>query len=227
MSQLRHRRATLPELAKIGAALERADGVRNQQLDVRTALDDTAGEQRRLENEVDTVRTRAERDNKRLSGGGLPAKELESLQHEITSLARRQGALEDELLEVMEQRETREGELAALDAELAGIEAELAELEAKRDADVRRDRRGDRPAHRRADRAGGRAAGRPAGAVREGRGVDAAGSARLQLKQRRCEGCHLELAGSELNVFRAAPPDAVLRCENCRRILIRTAESGL
>src|SRR5262249_28049941 len=47
------------------------------------------------------------------------------------------------------------------------------------------------------------------------------------LRQRRCEGCHLELAGSELNTVRAAASDAIVRCDNCRRILVRTAESGL
>lgn len=51
------------------------------------------------------------------------------------------------------------------------------------------------------------------------------GAARLY--QRRCEGCQLELNITELNEVRAAAPDAVLRCENCRRILVRTSESGL
>ena len=47
------------------------------------------------------------------------------------------------------------------------------------------------------------------------------------LRQRRCEGCHIELSGSELAAVRGAEADAVVRCDNCRRILIRTAESGL
>ena len=51
---------TLPELAKIAARSSGPTASRTQQLDVRTALDDIAGDQRRLENEVDTVRTRAE-----------------------------------------------------------------------------------------------------------------------------------------------------------------------
>lgn len=51
------------------------------------------------------------------------------------------------------------------------------------------------------------------------------GAARLY--QRRCEGCHIELNITELNGVRAAAPDAVVRCENCRRILVRTPESGL
>lgn len=51
------------------------------------------------------------------------------------------------------------------------------------------------------------------------------GAARLY--QRRCEGCRLELNITEVNEVKAASPDTVLRCENCRRILVRTAESGL
>jgi predicted nucleic acid-binding Zn-ribbon protein len=47
------------------------------------------------------------------------------------------------------------------------------------------------------------------------------------LRHRRCEGCHIELSGSELTAVRSAAPDAVVRCEECRRILVRTAESGL
>lgn len=51
------------------------------------------------------------------------------------------------------------------------------------------------------------------------------GAARLH--QRRCEGCRLELDITEVNEIRAAAPDKVVRCENCSRILVRTAESGL
>ena len=43
------------------------------------------------------------------------------------------------------------------------------------------------------------------------------------LRRRRCEGCNLELNQGEINRFTAADEDEVLRCEECRRILIRTA----
>ena len=48
-----------------------------------------------------------------------------------------------------------------------------------------------------------------------------------ELKQRRCGGCRLELNNVEIGRLRDAPEDEVLRCEECRRILVRTAESGL
>ena len=58
--------------------------------------------------------------------------------------------------------------------------------------------------------------------IRESTGVGAA-----LLRAGRCEGCRLELSGSERSRVRSAPPDEVIRCEECRRILVRTAESGL
>jgi uncharacterized protein len=47
------------------------------------------------------------------------------------------------------------------------------------------------------------------------------------LRRGQCQGCHLTLNTVDLNAIRAAAPDEVLRCEECRRILVRTPESGL
>jgi uncharacterized protein len=47
------------------------------------------------------------------------------------------------------------------------------------------------------------------------------------LQARACQGCRLELYGNELAAVRNADPHEVVRCENCGRILVRTAESGL
>ena len=58
--------------------------------------------------------------------------------------------------------------------------------------------------------------------LRESTGVGAA-----MLRAGRCEGCRLELSGSERSRVKAAAPDEVIQCEECRRILIRTNESGL
>ena len=53
------------------------------------------------------------------------------------------------------------------------------------------------------------------------------GTGAALLKARRCEGCRIELYGRELAAARNAAPDEVLRCDNCGRVLVRTAESGL
>lgn len=226
LAQLAHRRRTLPELAGIEAAAATANELETEVFDAQTSVDDLAGEQRRLENEVEAVRARSGRDEQRLQAGELPAKELEGLQHEITSLARRQSSLEDELLEVMEQREGVDGGLAELNQRRDAVLAERADLERRRDeqfAEIDAS-----AATRRAEREAV-AAELPADLLTLYDKVAAAsgGVGAAMLKQRRCEGCHLELAGSELTDVRNAAADSVLRCENCRRILVRTAESGL
>jgi predicted nucleic acid-binding Zn-ribbon protein len=53
------------------------------------------------------------------------------------------------------------------------------------------------------------------------------GLAAAALRARRCEGCRLELNGADLREIAAKPDDEVLRCPECSRILVRTAESGL
>jgi uncharacterized protein len=226
LAQLIHRRQNLPEIATIAACDQRAAGVRARLVDAETSLADLASEQRRLEADVDTVRLRAEKDQRRMAAAGVPAKEIAGLQHEVTSLARRQGVLEDELLELMETRETAEAQVAGLQSELQAILAERAAATAARDevfAEID-DALGKRRAER--DRLAGTLPGDLLALydkVREGSG----GVGAAMLRQRRCEGCRLELSGSELAEVRAAKPENVVRCDNCRRILVRTSESGL
>ena len=53
------------------------------------------------------------------------------------------------------------------------------------------------------------------------------GTGAAALRQRRCGGCQLELNAVDLQQIRTAADDEVARCEECRRILVRTPESGL
>lgn len=226
IAQQAHRRKTLRELAAIAERAERVSALHNDIVDVETRLGDIAGDQRRLENDVEAVRARAVRDERRLQLGGLPAKELERLQHELTTLARRQSTLEDELLEVMEQGEQADAALAELSSQRAVLHGELAELGAARDAAYAEidTASADRDAQRASI-----AAELPDDllALYERARAHGGGVGAAMMRQRRCEGCHIELSGSELASVRRAEPDAVVRCENCRRILVRTTESGL
>lgn len=226
LAQLAHKRRTFPELAVIASCTARIGALRDESTIAQVELDDIAREQSRLEADVDMVAARAKRDADRMLAGGLPAKELEGLQHEIDSLARRQSTLEDEVLEVMERRESAEAMLAQVTAQITEIESERAAAAAVRDAAFASI---DADSAARTTERVALAAHLPVDLValyekvRESSG----GSGAAALHQRRCEGCRLELAGSELSTVRQAAPETVLRCENCRRILVRTADSGL
>jgi hypothetical protein len=176
---------------------------------------------------VDQVRQRAHRDQQRLDSGAVTSpKDLENLQHEITSLAKRQGDLEDVVLEVMERRESAQERVAELTERTSSVQSKIDDATGRRDAafesldgeiaSVTKEREVV-------------AASVPADLLKlydklrqQQGGVGAA-----RLYQRRCEGCRLELNITEVNDVKAASPDTVLRCENCRRILVRTSESGL
>ncbi len=173
------------------------------------------------------MRQRAARDQQRLDSGAVTSpKDLENLQHEITSLAKRQSDLEDVVLEVMERRESAQERAGELTGRVESVEGKVADATSRRDAAQREidDEAATVTKEREVT-----AAAVPADllALYEKLRVQQGGVGAARLYQRRCEGCRQELAITELNEVRAAAPDTVVRCENCRRILVRTPESGL
>jgi uncharacterized protein len=226
LARLDHRRNSLPEVAELARMEARAAELKDAIVVAETDLGDLAKEQGRAERDVDQVRTRIDRDKARLDAGQVSAaRELATLQSEIESLHRRQDDLEEIVLDLMERREalvSRRDELAAERDSLAG---EMATVAARRDAAVKEI---DEQAGRASDQRAGIAAEVPADLlklyeqIRGSRGVGAA-----MLRAGRCEGCHLTLNTVDLNEIRASAPDEVVRCEECRRILVRTPESGL
>ena len=143
--------------------------------------------------------------------------------------AQRQGDLEDIVLEVMERAGSRAEPASPSSTEQrAERVARIDELTAARDAAYDRDRRPRPPPWpRRARHRRRRSAPSWSRSTRRSAPQQAA-SAPAALHQRRCEGCRLELNHRRASTrIRAAADDEVLRCEECRRILVRTAESGL
>jgi len=226
LTQLAHRRRTLPEAAAVDAALEAERALAAALVRAETEARDLEREVKRMEGDVDVVRQRATRDQQRLEAGSLPAREVTALQHELDSLARRQGDLEDQELELMERQEAADSALRSAQEGLQNAEADRARAEQLRDdalADL-----ADATTRHETARAEA-AAGIPApllslyDRIRQQTGTT--GAALLQARQ--CQGCRIELFGKELAAVRGADPNEVVRCENCGRILVRTAESGL
>jgi predicted nucleic acid-binding Zn-ribbon protein len=227
LDRVAHRRRTLPELAEITKVEERLGGVGDALIAAQTEISDIDREQKKAEQDVDQVRARADRDQKRLDSGQVSsARDLENLQSEIASLQKRQADLEDIVLEVMERREEAENRLRTVETDKETAEKELAELTERRDT-AYRELDGEAELVRTAR--AGVADDIPDDLLKlyeklreQHRGVAAAALLRGQ-----CQGCHLQLNTVELNAIRAAAEDDVLRCEECRRILVRTPESGL
>jgi uncharacterized protein len=226
LGRLDHRRRALPEVAELTRLDARAGELKDEIVVTETELSDLAREEGRAERDVEQVRTRIDRDRARLDAGQVSAaRELATLQSEIESLRRRQGDLEEIVLELMERREGLVSRRDELTTERESLGTETAEVTARRDAAFKEI---DEQAARAAEQRGTVAADVPDDLlklyeqIRDARGVGAAA-----LRAGRCEGCHLTLNRVDLNQIRASAPDEVLRCEECRRILVRTPESGI
>jgi predicted nucleic acid-binding Zn-ribbon protein len=227
LDRLTHLRNRLPELAeldKLSAARSELDGER---IRLQTAVSDLSAAQRKADADVEQVRSRRTRNQQRLDSGQVgSARDLENLQHEVVSLDRRIATLEDEELEVMEALEAAETELAATRLRLAELDERMAAAEQAR------------------DRAYAELDGEQVEVTTERDRLTATVSADLKalydrlrrsmggvaaapLVQRRCEGCRLELNGADIRQIKATPPDEVLRCPECNRILVRTLDSGV
>jgi uncharacterized protein len=224
VQRLDHRAATLPEVAEATRLAELADRLDGELIAAQTRLSDAERAQRKAESDVDQVRARAVRDTERLESGRITnGRELQNLQSEIASLGRRQGELEEVVLEAMEQVETLSSEVARLTSAAEEARVDHTTVVARRDtasAGIGLDRARvvenrqrvceDLP--------------EPLLSLYDKLRVQYGGVAAAPLRHGRCEGCKLVLSPAEIGEIRAAAPDDVVRCEECRRILVRVAE---
>jgi len=227
LDRMAHRRRTLPELAEIARLDGLLEGLAGDIALAEAGVADLQRDLDKAEADIEQVRVRKARDEERLNSGAITqAKQLEELQHEVATLTKRQGDLEDAELEVMERMEEAQASLDALVAQRTehqqargrAVDArEAAWLEIDAEAEAKRKERGEVAVEIPADLLA------LYEKVRAAEGGIGAGP----IERGRCGGCHVDLLNNEKAEFRNAPTDEVLRHESCSRILVRTAESGL
>ena len=217
----------MPEIAQLHDNESQRKQLDDRARDLRVAVDDLTSEQRKADADVEQVKARRERDRSRMDQGLITnPKDLERMGHELESLERRITSLEDTELEIMERLEETQAELEKVTGELAGFEERTLALTTARDQKSVGIR--DEITAVQRERAAA-AEGLPADLtglyerLREQKnGVGAAALTRGE-----CGGCRLSMNAADLRAMAAAPSDEVIRCEECQRILVRTAESGL
>jgi uncharacterized protein len=224
--QLRHQLANLPETAGITRLRAERKQVEDEAIDARVARDDLATAQAKAEKDVESVRTRRDKEQQRLDSGLVSnPKDIERVQSELANIDRRISVLEDEELEVMEQLETAQGYVKGFEIRAGDLDEQIDELTQARSA---RSATVEKDLAAATDERGPAIEGLPEDLLalydrlRERSGVGAA-----ELRARQCGGCRLTLDSAELITIKAAPSDEVVRHEDCGVILVRTAESGL
>ncbi len=221
LSQLWHRKATLPDRIELGGVERELAGLTARAEGPRAAKDALVARLSDLQSQDDALGARLAGLEARLyESRGASARDLQAMDEEARHLRQRRSELEDAEIEAMVEQEP-------LDAELAGIEAEEARL---RDAASRL---------RESVAAAETVIDAEAATVKAERDALAAtlpgelaeryealrarlgGTGAAPLVGNRCEGCHLELPAAEVDRIRRLPDDVLVTCEQCGRILVR------
>ena len=214
------RLAALPEREQIVAIHKRLENTAVELTVVETELADVTIELRRSELEVEQVSDRMAKDETRLASGGASAKELEQLQHEIATLTKRKAELEDGELEIMEKHEAvqkRVNELLNDQVGLKQVELELNVRLENASAAIAQEIE-----QKKAERAQLSPKIDPALIeLYEKIRASAHGVGAALLVGNECKGCNLAINAIEMERIKTLSADEVLRCEECRRILVR------
>jgi hypothetical protein len=221
IDQVRHRQATLPERTELATIESQLGVLAARTKELRLARDELGDRQGILEQQIEASRTRHQILEKRLFGGQVTApRELQAMNEEVKHLARHITELEDREIEVMEALEPYDTELEAgvvrrdaLEGDATRLRGSIGATEAQLEAEIAEETRARAVA---------------ASEVRddllaryEQLRSKLGGTGAAQLVGGSCSGCHLALPAMELDRLRKAPPDAVITCDQCGRILVR------
>ena len=220
MDRLRHRRAHLPEREELAAAERQAAELQARVAELRVRRDEVLGRQKELEAGIAAADQRIKEIEGRLYSGQVTAtRDIVAMTAEVESLKNRRSSLEDDMLVTMEEDEPLAARAAELDAAQAALEASadrvraaIAEAEAAIDAEIATE------AAARAEDAAHLPDGLLATYERLRTKLGGVGAARLVGAS--CTGCHLTLPVQEVARIKREPPDALVLCDQCGRILV-------
>jgi predicted nucleic acid-binding Zn-ribbon protein len=219
-TSLNAKAAGLPEIAAIASLTIKANNARDLRIAAETELSDVKRELSRAETDVEQVVSRITRDESRLASGTGAAKELEQLQHELVSLNNRRSELEEVELEIMMRVDGIKERISTLQEEEAALALEIASLEISKEnaltvigADLSAAAQ---------ERTKTLASVNPELiALYEKIRSSNNGTGAAALVGNQCKGCHLTLNTIELQRIAGLAEDELVRCEECRCILVR------
>ena len=219
-NSLRHKAATLPEIAELAGTVIKSNNARDLRIAAETELSDVKRELLRAEADVEQVVSRITRDEARLIGGSASPKELEQLQHEVGSLGVRRAELEEVELEIMMRVDAINERISTLKAEEAEHAAVIADLEIRKENALTIFNKDlEAIAKDRAEIIQGveKAFIDLYEKIRETSG----GVGAAALSAGSCTGCNLSINAVEIKRMADLADDEVVRCEECRCILVR------
>jgi predicted nucleic acid-binding Zn-ribbon protein len=203
---------------QIEAASNQALALSDQLIDARNRVGDLELELKRSELDLELVENRIAKD-KHLLGTTSSTKDAQGIEHELTSLNKRKGELEETELGVMEELENLRSELQKVTDAKQQAETNLHQLRTQisEDSSKLADSRSQLLTKKEALVAELDSEIATAYERKASRGV-AVG----RLVGRECGACRLSITATNLDEILALPVDEVAECPNCQAFLVRT-----
>ena len=218
--QLEHKANNLPVAKILDEKTIAHASARDLCVAAETEKSDIKHELSKSEVDVEQVVSRIERDEKRLASGLGTPKELEQLQHELGSLAKRRAELEEIELEVMVRIEALDQRISSLSQERDALQEEVIKFSREKEAALEEITRAKNATIGERNALAAEIEPELLAVYEKIRAsADGIGAARLHAGQ--CQGCHLTINAADLSRITSLPDDDVVRCEECRRILVR------
>ena len=211
---------SLPEIEQLLHIEKRVTAANDELAVVKSEADQIALELRRGEVDVETVTDRITKDEARLSSGNATPKELEQLQHEVESLEKRQEALEEIELEIMIRNDAVIARSNTLTTDLASLQTLKDEISGRLQSATDEINKVIADKNTARNLVAGKIEKALIDLYEKIRG-NAGGVGAAALVGNKCNGCNLAINAVEMDRIKSLAKDELLRCEECRRILVR------
>jgi predicted nucleic acid-binding Zn-ribbon protein len=220
LDRLRHRRETLVVREELTRARRDAVALDTRLNATRARRDELLREEQRVDEEAQSLQRKAsDVESKMYSGEIASPRELQSMQADVEQMKRHQRALEGRELELMEEREPIEHELAEVEREMSALDGEIARLTRERGAaEAEIDTEAAREQAARDEL--GRAVGPELLGEYERCRTRARGVGIARLVSGTCQGCHLSIPATEIERIKRLPSGTIGHCDNCGCILV-------
>jgi len=220
LSRIDYQLKTLPLLADLAKAERNFEDNRDLAIAASTQKSDIEEELKRSELDVEQVVERIKKDQKLLDSSDTSPKELEILINEIANLNRRKEELEEIELEIMVRIDIAVESQKSFEKARDEFAEEISKLTAEKDLAISTLKEGQKVIEGKCQPILSTVNTELLNLykkIKESNG--GVGAARLL--NGKCDGCHLQINTIEIGRIASLAEDEIVRCEECRRILVR------
>ena len=219
ITRLSNQKQNHPQLRKIAELTARLPSIEASIVENDSRINETKKERARAEVDVENIAKRVEKDNERLNSGETSAKDLTQIQHEIGTLKSKQKDLEEVEISILEILEDLDHKKSGLQEILIQVNDEINQLNilikgdfSKANSDIAVFTTNRNKVVAKIDKSLVELYDK----IRLEHGMGAG-----MFSHGMCSSCQIQISPAEIVKINALDPEEVIRCENCRCILVR------